>query len=330
MDGHSLFNLESVNDLGLRSGVDMRPTLVRILTDLYVQKLRHTADEERHYTELALRLLESVDMPTRAAVASRLARHNAPPLAVLRRLAVDLPEVAAPLRAHPLLQPPVSRELTAAEPIAPTAVETAPEEKGLFAETPEAIDAATADHLNELFLAVDASERRLILLNLHIVAPLPAGRTNVSRDPSISTRLEAVLLARRHEEFVQVLAGSLQIPRKQARRIMREELGEPILVAGKALGMPREVLYRILMFVNPTIGHSVERVHALAALYDELTPQAAEGLVAIWRALPNNEQPRATYRPSMTVEEKSPAARVQSSSQRFIAGSRTSGRRNAS
>ena len=35
--------------------------------------------------------------------------------------------------------------------------------------------------------------------------------------------------------------------------------------------MPRDVLYRILMFVNPAVGHSVERVHALAALYDEMT-----------------------------------------------------------
>ena len=37
----------------------MRSALLRVLTDLYVQKPKHTADEERHYTELALRLIES-------------------------------------------------------------------------------------------------------------------------------------------------------------------------------------------------------------------------------------------------------------------------------
>ena len=40
-------------------------------------------------------------------------------------------------------------------------------------------------------------------------------------------------------------------------------IGEPIVVAVKALGIPRDVVYRMLMFVNPTVGHSVERVHAL-------------------------------------------------------------------
>ena len=83
----------------------MRPTLLRVLTDLYVQKLAHTPDEERHYTELALRLLDAVDVPTRAAVAGRLSRHLSPPLRVIERLAADLPDVAAPLRAHRLLQP---------------------------------------------------------------------------------------------------------------------------------------------------------------------------------------------------------------------------------
>ena len=51
------------------------------------------------------------------------------------------------------------------------------------------------------------------------------------------------------------------------------------------------------MFVNPAVGHSVERVHALAALYDEMTQPAAEGMVAIWQALQQNERARATHRP---------------------------------
>ena len=85
--------------------------------------------------------------------------------------------------------------------------------------------------------------------------------------------------------FAQDLARALQIPREQARRIVRDDLGEPVVVAAKALGMPREMLYRVLMFVNPTVGHSVERVHALAALNDEMAQAAAEGMVAIWQAL---------------------------------------------
>src|SRR3984893_8580050 len=109
----TLSSLNGLADIGLRSGVDMRPTLIRVLTDLYVQKLTHTADEERHYTELALRLLDGVDVPTRAAVAVRLAKHLSPPARVIQYLVNDLPEVAAPLRGRAL---PQSRAQHAAPP----------------------------------------------------------------------------------------------------------------------------------------------------------------------------------------------------------------------
>ena len=45
MDSGSLSSLDNLTHLGLRRGVDMRPTLLRVLTDLYVQKLTHTPDE---------------------------------------------------------------------------------------------------------------------------------------------------------------------------------------------------------------------------------------------------------------------------------------------
>src|ERR1700739_1400360 len=99
METPRLSSLQGFTEIGLRGGVDMRPTLLRVLTDLYVQKLTHTSDEDLHYTELALRLLESVDVPTRVAVATRLAHHLSPPARVMQKLAADLPEVSAPLNA---------------------------------------------------------------------------------------------------------------------------------------------------------------------------------------------------------------------------------------
>jgi hypothetical protein len=71
MEAQDLFALDGLTDLGARTGANMRPTLLRVLTDLYVHRCSHTAAEERHYTELALRLLEVVDQPTRIAVARR-------------------------------------------------------------------------------------------------------------------------------------------------------------------------------------------------------------------------------------------------------------------
>jgi hypothetical protein len=297
MENASPSNLDNLTLLGLRSGVDMRPTLLRVLTDLYVQKLNHTPDEERHYTELALRLLDAADVTTRAAVAGRLARHLSPPLRVVRQLAADLPEVSAPVRAHPVLHRKAqTNQSVIPAPAIAGVQEAAPSQSAgrqqataPSAPAPGLIAADTASELNELFFAASAEERRLILLNLEIAAPTPAGRVRLARDTAVGRRLEAAALGRDHEEFAQHLAHSLQIPRTQARRIANDVLGEPIVVAAKAITMPRDVVYRILLFVNTMVGHSVERVHALAALYDELTVQTAEHMVGIWQALHRHE-----------------------------------------
>ena len=45
-------------------GVDIRPTLLRVLTDLYVQASAHSADE-RQFVELTSRLIDQVDDATR-------------------------------------------------------------------------------------------------------------------------------------------------------------------------------------------------------------------------------------------------------------------------
>jgi hypothetical protein len=274
MESASLSRLDYLTRLELRDGVDMRPTLLRVLTDLYVQKPAHTLAEERHYTELALRLLDAVDVGTRQAVAQSLARYASPPLAVIERLARDLPEVAAAARRRP--NGPKS---------------------ALVAETDGPIQAGIAIELNELFLAANAHERRLILLNLDIVAPLPIGSVELSRDGDVGERLEGAALSRNREAFAQLLAQALQISRTQAHRLADDEFGEPIIAAAKALNIRREVLYRILLFVNVAIGHSVERVHALACLFDELTVQAAEHMVAIWQALPKAERPTERHQP---------------------------------
>ena len=327
MESGSLFSLDLAH-LGLHGHVDMRPTLLRVLTDLYVQKLTHTPDEERHYTELALRLLDGVDVPTRATVAARLAHHLSPPVRVIQRLAADLPDVAAPVRAHPLLQGNIEAEKLApavAMPVAEVEIDQQGEETAPAAEAPITIAADVASELNELFFAANANERRLILLNLEIVAPTPAGRVEFARDAAVGRRLEAAALARNREDFAQHLAQALQIPRAQARRIAGDDLGEPVVTAAKALNMSRDVVYRILLFINATIGHSVERVHALAALYDEMPPQAAEHMVAIWQALHKKERAAAPHRPLLWNDEAAPVR----PRQRCGAHRRRSGRANA-
>jgi hypothetical protein len=333
----TLSSLNGLADIGLRSGVDMRPTLIRVLTDLYVQKLTHTADEERHYTELALRLLDGVDVATRATVAARLSKHLSPPPRVIQYLVNDLPEIAAPLRGHALLQPPAQPAAPAPTATAPAVENTAPIEPPQQEEPVEhepatdlrgTMDSTVAGELNDIFFAADQHARRLIVLNLHVVAPLSPGQVVVLRDPAIGQRLEAAALGNHREDLVKQFAEALRIPREQARRIVRDDHGETIVVAVKALDIPRDVVYRLLLFVNPVVGHSVERVHALATLYDEMTAQAAEGMVAIWQALRSETRATAKHQPLLWNDERSRARPAVA--RRPLAAPRTNVRREVS
>src|ERR1700753_1962733 len=72
--------------LSRREGVDIRPTLLRVLTDLYVQASSHSADEARQFVELTSRLIDQADAATRAAVRARLAIYPATPIEITRRL----------------------------------------------------------------------------------------------------------------------------------------------------------------------------------------------------------------------------------------------------
>ena len=348
MEIPSLF--DGLAEVGLRGSVDMRPTLIRVLTDLYVQKLKHTAEEERHYTELALRLLDGVNAQTRATISARLAPHLSPPLRVVQYLVKDLPEVAAPLRGHAVLRAPTEAERLATAPapviiapIEPVKPVAAPEpedwhnstdslatDESSDEERPRKLAAATANELNTLFFASTEEERRLILLNLHIVVPLSAGEIAVARDPSVAQRLEAAALGRHSEDLAKQFALALQIPHEQARRITRDNFGEPMVVAIKALSVPRDVFHRILMFANPTVGHSIERVQSLATLFDEMTLPAAEGMVEIWQSLEIKERSAANHQPVHWDDQGSRARSATATSRRPQTVPRATERRNAS
>ncbi len=367
MELKNLSGLDSLAEIGLRGGVDMRPTLIRVLTDLYMQKLRHTADEEQHYTELALRLLDSVDAATRTAVATRLARHLSPPPRVVQYLVKDLPDVAAPLRNHPvLLQPPAApivepppapiaapalaaAPTLAAEPqptVAPQLAVTPPPaqtmapvealpadepvEEIAIEESSTALDATVASELNDLFFTATVEERRLILLNLHVAAPTSPGTVGIVRDPNIGLSLEAAAMGNQRDDFTKQLAEALRIPHEQARRIARDDHGEPLVVAVKALGISRDVVYRLLIFVNPAVGHSVERVHTLAMLFDEMTAPAAESMVAIWQALRKDARAAAKHQPLLWNDERTRARPAVAPARRPLPSSRTGVRREVS
>src|SRR5436309_15056997 len=93
--------IEDLLDPAQQLGIDMRPTLLRVLTDLYLQRPTHSAEDGGYFTELALRLIDATDVAARAALATGLASYASPPPAIVQRLARDVIEVAAPILRHP-------------------------------------------------------------------------------------------------------------------------------------------------------------------------------------------------------------------------------------
>ena len=186
--------------------VDIRPTLLRAMIDLYVQKQTHTEQEEQHFTKLALRLIDLVDAKTRIVVANKIAGYPTAPPAVRQRLLKELISLKAPDPAY-----------AEARPLAGNAP-------------------APADELSELFFASSAEERRLILLNLSYAPLAPAEPVAPAVARESTHRLEAAALGHNSELFARELERIFAISRAQARRLYEDELGEPIVVAAVALG----------------------------------------------------------------------------------------------
>jgi uncharacterized protein (DUF2336 family) len=257
--------LEGLFDLALRDGIDIRTTLLRVLTDLYVQKPLHTQEEETQYVELATGLIDSVDAATRAAVAATLRDYSAAPAAVLHKLEGS---------------DPAGADLCAPEP--------------------------TADGLTEVFFSATSEERRLILANLVV---RERGRRTLPATPEMLTRLEGAARNGAPGEFARALRIALGIQPTLAERIVADVSGEPLVIAAKALRVPSPVLQRILLLLNPAIGHSVTRVHELARLFDEMTLDAADEMVEIWRG-PRVRKP--AHEAVLYDDERRPARNVTS------------------
>jgi uncharacterized protein (DUF2336 family) len=330
----SIPNLEGLDDLARLRGVDTRPTLARVLTDLYVQKPAHTLDEETHYTELVLRLLDAVDVATRAIVAHKLATYPAAPRAVVLRLAHDVIEVADPVLRHsPCLPgpelvaiieqcgpayaaaiaarrardvaglPAAGARAAAPRPSAASLLPRSAQWRSAIIAAETAAPAAPEVSLGELFLAASSDERRVILANLDAAEATPQRQV-----PGDSVQLlEAAALARRPGEFAGELERALGVSGEIARRMVDDAGGEPLLLAAKALDMPAETLVRILLFINPLISESVSQVFALAQLYVDLPRAAAvQVLVSLHASAPA----RAIHQPALWNDDAAAGRRA--------------------
>lgn len=259
--------------LSRREGVDIRPTLLRVLTDLYVQAKSHSGDEERQFVELASRLIDQVDDATRAAVKARLAIYPATPAPIMQKLGL--------LPAHEGRRIPLAREIPSPAP-AP-APERTPSEAELRMASNMSMQPKDAAEIHDMFFRAAASERTLILHNLAQTPLKAAPRIPTARAQRAIQTLEMAAFAEDTESFALELGESLILPARVAAQIVDDEGGEALAVAARALDMPSPSFQRILLFFKPEIGSSVNTVYRLSRLYDRLNERSALVMLAAWR-----------------------------------------------
>ncbi|MFL6797698.1 MAG: hypothetical protein ACJ8F3_09835 [Xanthobacteraceae bacterium] len=294
----AFLGLEDMLDPSRGDGVDMRPTLLRVLTDLYVQRPTHTPDDEQYFTELALRLIEATDVTARAALSARLAAYPAAPVAVVQRLARDVIEVAAPVLNHACLGPAERTAIAQACGEAHARViASLPSPASALISSPAIQprpEPPNSRELSELFYAAGPAERRLILLGLDYCLVLPAP-VETAPQPGDVWRFESAVLRQNREILLRDLQRGLGIARTQAARIIADDFGEPIVVAAKAMKLPSDVVQRVVLFLNPKIGQSIDRVYELAELYVDISVDAARRMIAIWRDADQPEGGSSTH-----------------------------------
>jgi len=278
--------------LSRREGVDIRPTLLRVLTDLYVQASAHSGDEERQFVELTSRLIDQVDDATRAAVRARLAIYPGTPAEVLKKLGLK--------PANPDARVPVAREIPAS-PLPAPPVRT-PSEAELRMASNLSMQPKDAAEINDMFFAASASERALMLHNLPETPLKASARIPAARAARAIETLEMAAFAADIENFTLELGETLILPARIAAQVVSDPGGEPLACAVKALDMPSAVFQRVLMFLNPEFA-SVNNVYRLSRLYDRLSERSALIMLAAWRGS-TMAATRAKYRPALYDDER--------------------------
>ncbi len=281
--------------LSRREGVDIRPTLLRVLTDLYVQATAHSAEEERQFVELTSRLIDQVDDATRAAVRARLAIYPGTPAEVLRRLGMK--------PVHPDRRMPIAEEIPASP--AAAAPTKPPSEAQLRMASSLSMQPKDAAEINDMFSRASASERALILHNLQETPLRASARIPAARARRAIETLEMAAFAADIENFTLELGEALILPVQVAIQVVNDPGGEPLACAARALDMPSPVFQRVLLFLNPAFA-SVNNVYRLSRLYDRLSERSALVMLAAWRGS-TMAVTRAKYRSALYDDERNRA-----------------------
>ncbi len=305
MSSPRLPSVQRLIGLARSNGVDVRPTLLRVIVDQFVAETHHPAAEVTRFAELVVNLLPRADASDRAIVAEKLASHPQTPAAVARALVQDEATVARPIliRSRALSDDDLFLAVRSGDPDKALAVAER-EDIGLAAlvaledmDDP-AIRAALAARigrslpapvarkpkpadLGQRFLAAATAQRETMLADLALAGEaMPPGLG----PKSAGLDLETAALSRREGALTEALVRTFLFDARTADAIATDQGGEPLVVCARALDLGREATTRMLLFAHEAIGTSVDRIYALSALYQAIPRAAAVALVRSWQA----------------------------------------------
>jgi uncharacterized protein (DUF2336 family) len=131
-----------------------------------------------------------------------------------------------------------------------------------------------------LFLAADACERSLVIVEASARALAASGPENLSRPPqAVAEAIAACALARDLDALEDVLAEALDCRKARARAILADPGGEALALALLVLGASEDDAIRIFLGAERE-APNVERVRSLVSLMRSTPPRAAQRLVA--------------------------------------------------
>ena len=302
--------IQALIDIARRDGMEMRPVLLRVLTDLYVQEPVHGAAERTRFAELACRLLERAEPATRAAVAERLAGYSETPPQVAEMLSRDEIAVAAPIlkRSTALNEAALHMVLNFCGPAHASAIaersnlpprvvkrlaDFAIPRPSLAPKDEAARENArgTTLALARRYLAARSHERLTIFSAIAACPPMANEEKLRGLGRGLHDKLERAALRHRTGGFVAHLHDTLGMARDVGTKIVRDPSGEPLAVVCRALDMPFSLASRVLLFLNPSISGSVQQVFGMESRYMEMTPASARRLAGAWCALGEGLRP---------------------------------------
>jgi hypothetical protein len=289
--------------LSRREGVDIRPTLLRVLTDLYVQNSVHSDNEARQFVELTSRLIDQVDDATRAAIRARLAIYPATPPEIAGKLGLMSHRPGPPVTVT--REAPASAQVTssAETPFARTSPVQAPTEAQMRMASNLSMQPKDAAEINDMFFAASASERSLMLQNLANTPLRASVRIPAGRAVRAVQTLHMAAFAADIENFTLELGEALILPAQMTTQLVNDPGGEPLACAARALDMPSAIFQQVLLFLKPEFGTSVNSVYRLSRLYDQLSERSALIMLAAWRGA-SMVASRAKYRPTLYDDER--------------------------